>query len=698
MSIKNIKLCSIPELTNSIQNKTTIDFENYSQQLNFFNSRIIRIVDSNVSIDGTRKILNIPLNMEQIKSVDYCYIADEYGKIYFYFISEKKYITINSSQLTLDLDVFQTYLFDFELMESFIDRCHVNRWTSNGYPTSNNIIEEGLEFGEHIIKEEQKLFPLKSNYLIVATNPLGTLGANTPPITEDEKEINREFGYNPSNPIPEWPVEEGGGGGDDDIPQPPQNELQTSINSLGPDDVNNFIYVTNLNGTPYNSTSENIATYLFQPITSGMYSLSRPNSEEDYIQRIGSDLYRGGDFILTSTNQNIYNPIKSYTTKSWKTLENTVEVLAVGSGILPPIPGVVYNKSSTYTPDKYIISADYGNYILLKILRAYGQSTSSNYFFYILIGFMNEPSTLTVGQKLYDFQTIGKTGQINFTNETKTGLYIKTFGANGDQTISQYRPYSQSLIWDGFKFGPGMYKGNPGNIDTFTQNSESFGENVYIPTRSGSIRQRTLQDKIIINNLTNSPGLDINTYIVAPDNCVVECACCHISNIPQSGGTNFFAQSYRQNKRNLSMTNGYYNDYVFNYVILKFSNNQKLLIQCLSYFNVKEGDILQKGDIIGTYRPASYMTGYNISDQYYNQTYILFEDINGTATPIPYLSEFPVVGRAPYTGGVPQWNPTQEQLMEQDMKILNEIYKEKVGQDYNLINNLKILNQDECIE
>lgn len=668
MSIKNIKLCSIPELTNSIQNKTTIDFENYSQQLNFFNSRVIRTVDSNISIDGTRKTLNIPLNMEQIKSVDYCYIADEYGKVYFYFISEKKYITINSSQLTLDLDVFQTYLFDFELMESFIDRCHVNRWTSNGYPTSNNIVEEGLEFGEHIIKEEQKLFPLKSNYLIVSTNPLGTLGANTPPITDDEKEINREFGYNPSNPIPEWPVEEGGGGGGGTIPLPPESEGQVSENSLGTEDYNNLIF----NGRYKLSTlSSSLVVYSQYPITAGEFGLSQTNSEEDFEQEIGKN-YSYGTFFHTNSEQNVFCPIIKSIYENYNPIVRFIES---GTGI--PTSSVFKVASATYTPDKYLIKQDYGNYV---VLRLGGDDNQ----YYIIIGFMKEPYVDTPGIPIKPNTIIGKTGDIPYKTGTKKGIYVKGFDYKQNKVFDVLQPYSKDLNWKGFKFGPGMFGKKPGNLEDFSTTNELFGDDVYIPCKVGNVGSKIYTNSLFINNLTSTQ--DVNTYLVAPANCTVDCVSMK------------FGDTIKPNYNNIlyKYAQGSDGSDVFNYIVLKFSSTLKLVIVGLSFYNVKQGDVLEKGDIIGSFRPHIYTNYKNNSYYTYQMQMTLFSPGSTTSTNFPYLQNYPAVGTSTT---IPQWGLlTQEQLLEKDMKVLNDIYIEKIKEDYNLINNLKILNQDEPIE
>lgn len=57
------------------------------------------------------------------------------------FISDILYINENCTALTFEIDVMQTWLFDFEIKKSFIERMHVSDDT-----ISRNVVEEGLNF------------------------------------------------------------------------------------------------------------------------------------------------------------------------------------------------------------------------------------------------------------------------------------------------------------------------------------------------------------------------------------------------------------------------------------------------------------------------------------------------------------------------------------------------------------------------
>lgn len=668
-----LKLCSIPEL--SIDYTNTLDFANITNQINFFTSRLQRSFVSKISTDSTKQTIIIEADLNEINNCDYLFFSDAFGKFYFYFITSKKYKTSSTTELFLELDVYQTYLFDFTLKDSFVDRCHVNRWTSNGYPAPNNIIEEGLEFGEHIITKIDKLYPLGSNYLITATNPLGTLGENTPPITDDEKEINREFGFNPSNPIPEWPSDNGGGE-NPNIPEPPENSAQTSENSLTPNDKNNIIF-------NYQDSFSSSSAYVYDyyiPLTAGEYGISKPNTEEDWIAEMGSKIYDFGDTIITNNNQSIYNPIRV----SYKTNPNVIKDCTVhmkGSGLLPS-GGII--RESNYDPRKFLLTGNFGNWVILKYPTIF--SNNLQYYDYLLIGFMKEPFTKSVGDIIQPFEVIGETGDIPFLTGSKKGIYFKYFNDYIDKIENYFGPYDIRVLWKGFKFGPQMFREKPGNLDEFTTTNEVFGDDVYIPCKIGNVGAGSGNQYKILNNLTTTQN--VNTFLVAPNDCVVECAASKVGNEIKTE----FSQMIK--------TTLYASHYSYNYVILKFSSTIKMVIYGLSFFNVKEGDILEKGDIIGTFRNLQYMSNTNVgnTDKNFNLYTPLFNPtlIGPYVTPLPYLTIYPAAGLGNTT---PQWGIlTPEQLLLKDKEELDNIYREKVLSDPNLIPLLNVLNQEEKIE
>ena len=97
-----------------------------------------------------------------------CFQNGGFGNKWLYaFISDILYINENCTAITFEIDVMQTWLFDFEIKKSFIERMHVSDDT-----ISRNVVEEGLNFMqryEYYYVENSRLFE-------GSTRPLDTDG------------------------------------------------------------------------------------------------------------------------------------------------------------------------------------------------------------------------------------------------------------------------------------------------------------------------------------------------------------------------------------------------------------------------------------------------------------------------------------------------------------------------------------------
>lgn len=90
--------------------------------------------------------LKVNATMEQAKTWSYLYFRNgSSGKVYYYFITNVEYKNEDTVELTLELDVLQTYMFDFELLQCFVERQHTETDEPGEY-----ILDEGLETGEHV--------------------------------------------------------------------------------------------------------------------------------------------------------------------------------------------------------------------------------------------------------------------------------------------------------------------------------------------------------------------------------------------------------------------------------------------------------------------------------------------------------------------------------------------------------------------
>lgn len=83
----------------------------------------------------------------------------------FYFVRDMEYVSGSCTKLILELDVLQTYQFDWEIPECFIEREHVETEV-----LSKNILNEGLELGEIVAHSVNQTIELDELCLIIQSS------------------------------------------------------------------------------------------------------------------------------------------------------------------------------------------------------------------------------------------------------------------------------------------------------------------------------------------------------------------------------------------------------------------------------------------------------------------------------------------------------------------------------------------------
>jgi len=137
------------------------------------NSKVKRQVSSNAKIDRFMEsvTLNVPMDTV-VRSCDYLFSQTTDGEYVFYFINQMEILTTSTIKLMLSLDVWQTYHLKMTLMPSYVERCHVPRWSSTGIPTKEIVAEPLGNYESTVIKEEN-IPNTKGTYIITSTTPLG---------------------------------------------------------------------------------------------------------------------------------------------------------------------------------------------------------------------------------------------------------------------------------------------------------------------------------------------------------------------------------------------------------------------------------------------------------------------------------------------------------------------------------------------
>ena len=151
----------------------TLTFTSRAAQLAWFNG--MRKYETFTDYTYLRKesAIKVPIATEALEDqgVNYLYTLND-NKARFYFITAKEYVSQSCTLLHVELDVMQTYQFDWSIPACFVEREHVSDDT-----IGNNLMDEGLELGDYITNSSYNT-PLGELAIVVQTsvtleNPIG---------------------------------------------------------------------------------------------------------------------------------------------------------------------------------------------------------------------------------------------------------------------------------------------------------------------------------------------------------------------------------------------------------------------------------------------------------------------------------------------------------------------------------------------
>lgn len=144
-----IYLCSGVPLTNRYDH--TIRFSTPAAQQSYFASKTAKTFSSYAYARKTWSI-KVSSTFEAARVWSYLYFRNGTGKWFYYFINQCEYVNDATVELSLELDVIQTYMFDWSLNPCFIERQHS--------PTDiygENTIAEGLDTGDLVINASEDI-------------------------------------------------------------------------------------------------------------------------------------------------------------------------------------------------------------------------------------------------------------------------------------------------------------------------------------------------------------------------------------------------------------------------------------------------------------------------------------------------------------------------------------------------------------
>ena len=171
----------------------TIDFDNLQAQEQYFDAKISTAlsVNDDYSYISPNEPVKVYQNVDALFGVNYLYYNNA-GKRYYAFITKKEYISPTCTAITFKIDAYQTFMFDYSIEESFVDREHQDRFlkSNNKITPVFNKVSENLDLGRnYLIKSSEKIVndnrtAGKENvdimwYVIVATSNLHSDSSTT---------------------------------------------------------------------------------------------------------------------------------------------------------------------------------------------------------------------------------------------------------------------------------------------------------------------------------------------------------------------------------------------------------------------------------------------------------------------------------------------------------------------------------------
>lgn len=177
-----IYVCSGVRLNNSYEH--TIWFGNLPDQIAWFKGKAVRTFTAYTYL---RKSWPLKVNATMEEAIGWSYLFFTNGaKTFFYFINNIEYINDYTVELSLELDVMQTYMFDYTLLPSFVEREHIALDAIGA-----NIVDEGLEVGEYVSISDSNV---DLNDWLIMIQATGNPEVNADSEGENVVSLGSEFG------------------------------------------------------------------------------------------------------------------------------------------------------------------------------------------------------------------------------------------------------------------------------------------------------------------------------------------------------------------------------------------------------------------------------------------------------------------------------------------------------------------------
>lgn len=171
---KNISIVYLLNVPLEDDMKNTLYFSSSANQHSYFEGNIGKSY-TNVSYQSDTRTFRCPDQIDTVRQYNYIMWQNSaYSNKWFYaFIKRMVYISDGYTDVEFEVDPLQTYMFDVEVMPSFIEREHTNDDTAG-----NNTLPENVELGEYVknfISGTPQVGPSTMWYAVGVSDVIGSM-------------------------------------------------------------------------------------------------------------------------------------------------------------------------------------------------------------------------------------------------------------------------------------------------------------------------------------------------------------------------------------------------------------------------------------------------------------------------------------------------------------------------------------------
>lgn len=140
-------------------------FPSASAQASFFINNS-KFTFTNLSPIRLQNQIRLPVNADKLYDCNYIVFKNaNFSDKYFYaFITKIDFINVNMTNITIEIDIMQTWLFDYTIQPCFVEREHVIDDTIGA-----NLVEDNLETGTYVFDYAQTISGLTPCYICLGS-------------------------------------------------------------------------------------------------------------------------------------------------------------------------------------------------------------------------------------------------------------------------------------------------------------------------------------------------------------------------------------------------------------------------------------------------------------------------------------------------------------------------------------------------